>query len=106
MTTDAEELVRDWATFGIGIAGTTDSIEVRRALKARLDDPDATTRYEAVQGLARLRDECVVPILLAGLGEDPDDGAAISLAMLYSGLDSCEPPSTAELIDRLRSDNA
>ena len=66
---DADEEVRDWATFGLGTTGA-DSDEVRAALAARLDDPDEDTRAEAFMALAKLRDDRVVVPLLAELDRD------------------------------------
>jgi hypothetical protein len=66
---DADEDVRDWATFGLGTTGA-DSAEVRSALVARLDDPHEDTRAEAFMALAKLRDDRVVVPLLAELDRD------------------------------------
>jgi hypothetical protein len=44
--------VRDWATFALGALSPHDTPALRDALAARLEDPDATTRIEAVHGLA------------------------------------------------------
>lgn len=66
---DADEDVRDWATFGLGTTGT-DSAEVRSALAARLDDPHEDTRAEAFMALAKLRDDRIVTPLLAELDRD------------------------------------
>ena len=66
---DADDDVRDWATFGLGTTGA-DSDEVRAALVARLDDPDEDTRAEAFMALAKLRDDRVVVPLLSELDRD------------------------------------
>jgi hypothetical protein len=52
LSADAEAHVRDWATFALGALCPDDGPDLRDALGARLDDPDPTTRIEAVHGLA------------------------------------------------------
>ena len=52
LSSDREPGVRDWATFALGTLAAEDGAELRDALAARLDDPDADTRLEAVHGLA------------------------------------------------------
>ncbi len=64
LTEDADELVRDWATFGLNGRVDIDSPAVRAAFVARLDDGDAHTRAEALYGLAELHDPRVVPAIL------------------------------------------
>jgi hypothetical protein len=66
---DADEDVRDWATFGLVTTGA-DGPEVRSALVVRLDDPHEDTRAEAFMALAKLRDDRVVVPLLAELDRD------------------------------------
>jgi methionyl-tRNA formyltransferase len=53
---DPEPRVRDWATFALGTLADDDSPELREALAARLADPDADTRLEAIHGLAVRQD--------------------------------------------------
>jgi HEAT repeat protein len=53
---DADPRVRDWATFALGTLADDDSPELREALAARLRDPDADTRLEAIHGLAVRQD--------------------------------------------------
>src|SRR5690242_11208705 len=48
LMTDAADIVRDWATFGIGSLGDVDTPEVRDALAGRLDDRDEEVRAEAI----------------------------------------------------------
>lgn len=56
LSTDEDEHVRDWATFGLGSQTDVDIPELRAALAARLDDPNDDARAEAFMGLARVRD--------------------------------------------------
>jgi HEAT repeats len=72
LTADSDPDVRDWATFGIGtLLADEDSVAIRDALVARLDDEEGDTAGEALLGLARRRDPRVLPVLLARLDDDP-----------------------------------
>jgi HEAT repeat protein len=53
LTADEDEEVRDWATFGLGVLGDIDTVEIREALAARLSDANDDAREEAVVGLAK-----------------------------------------------------
>lgn len=68
---DADDDVRDWATFGLGALTDADYPELRAALFARVEDVHYETRVEAIFGLARRQDERVRPHLLREL-RDPD----------------------------------
>lgn len=67
LSADADGGVRDWATFGLGTAIGTDSRAVRAALHARLDDPCAEAREEAILGLAKRGDRSVLPAIARAL---------------------------------------
>ncbi len=82
LMTDAEDGVRDWATFGLGQLVAVDGDEVRRALVDRLDDVDADTRREALIGLARRRDPRAVDLTLAAFERDDDQEVAVRAAEL------------------------
>jgi HEAT repeat protein len=64
---DADEDVRDWATFGVGVLGNSDSTEIREALFVALADADEDVSEEALVGLAKRKDRRIVPMLLAEL---------------------------------------
>lgn len=66
---DADEDVRDWATFGLGVQGNFDSEEIRNALCQRMSDPDKDVREEAMVSLARRKDQRVLPLLLDELNQ-------------------------------------
>ena len=55
LSADADDDVRDWATFALAESDATDAATIE-ALAARTDDPDDDTRAEAILGLARRRD--------------------------------------------------
>jgi hypothetical protein len=64
---DTDEVVRDWATFGLGVQGDADSEDIRNALAERLGDSYFDTRMEAVRGLAERGDLRVLPALMEEL---------------------------------------
>jgi HEAT repeat protein len=66
---DDDEDVRDWATFGLGVQGDMDSVEIRDALFERLSDPNEDVRGEAMAGLGKRRDRRVLPFLVGALGD-------------------------------------
>jgi HEAT repeat protein len=68
---DVDEDVRDWATFGLGVLGDSDSTDVRDALIRRLGDPNDDVREEAIAGLGKRRDRRVLPSVLAALERPP-----------------------------------
>jgi hypothetical protein len=64
---DSGEEVRDWATFGLGVLGELDSVEIRDALVERLSDSNEDVRQEAIAGLGKRRDNRVLSSLVAAL---------------------------------------
>jgi HEAT repeat protein len=70
LSADEDADVRDWATFGLGSQTDQDTPELRAALAARLNDPDPTTRAEAMVGLARRKDGRVLGPLTEALHPD------------------------------------
>jgi HEAT repeat protein len=67
---DSDPDVRDWATFGVGVQGSTDTPEIREALLERLDDGNPDTREEAVAGLGKRKDLRVLPDLIEMLQQE------------------------------------
>jgi HEAT repeat protein len=68
---DADEDVRDWATFGIH-QGNHDTPETRARLWKALDDPNPDVRGEAAEGLAKFGDRSLIPVLDRLLWEDTE----------------------------------
>jgi len=63
--------VRDWACYALGTQlSEVDTLELRDALAARLDDPDPNPRCEALLGLARRRDPRAWPAVRTALESD------------------------------------
>jgi HEAT repeat protein len=71
---DANDKVRDWATFALGTQCSMDSPEIREALRSRLGDGHEDTRREAIWGLALRKDAEGLRILMECLDEDPWPG--------------------------------
>ena len=85
---DSDEEVRDWATFGLGVLGDTDSGEIRSALSLCLNDSDENVREEAMVGLAKRKDQCVLPALLNALEQPTMTDRAIESAYLMLDMQS------------------
>jgi HEAT repeat protein len=83
LSSDSDEEVRDWSTFGLAQLIDADTPAVRAALHARLNDPCINARNEAIEGLATRGDLSVLPVLINELHGQvalPLLNAAISLA--------------------------
>jgi len=94
---DESDVVRDWATFGLGQQLNSDTPEIRDALFSRLNDTHDDTRYEALIGLARRRDSRALPAVIEALRQDTVFRLAIEAAT-YLGDERLFP-----LLEPLRS---
>jgi len=63
LTTDRISHIRDWATFGIGTQIERDNKLIREALWLRVDDKHQDTRFEAIVGLAKRKDQRIKEII-------------------------------------------
>jgi hypothetical protein len=101
---DADEDVRDWATFGLGTLGESDSPDIREALFHRLSDEDDNVRQEATAGLGTRRDQRVLPYLIQTLERPPVSDCIIEAAYQMLGMDSDrEDWGTEEYVAALRA---
>jgi HEAT repeat protein len=92
LTEDVDEDVRDWAIFGLGVLGKSDSPQIRDALVRGLDDSYEDVREEAMVGLGKRKDPRVLPALLSALEQPiaPDravEAASEMLDMMNEGED-------------------
>jgi HEAT repeat protein len=88
LTRDTDEDVRDWATFGLGVLGDTDSDEIRDSLVRRLNDSDEDVREEAMVGLGKRKDQRVLSTLVAALEQSRTTVRVIEAAYLMLGMDT------------------
>jgi len=95
MTEDADEDVRDWATFGVGVLGDGDSPELRDSLFRRLSDSYLEAREEAIVGLAKRHDVRVLPVLIDLLSRPRVGVRPVEAACLLLGIDD-EPKEWSE----------
>ena len=86
---DADEDVRDWATFGLGVQSDLDSADIRDGLFHRLTDPDSDVRGESLLGLAKRQDQRALPALIAELNQSEIHDRAFEAAETFLG-DSLE----------------
>jgi hypothetical protein len=63
LTTDIVSHIRDWATFGIGTQIEGDNKLIKEALWLRVDDKHQDTRFEAIVGLAKRKDQRMKEII-------------------------------------------
>lgn len=107
---DNDEDVRDWATFGLGVLGDTDSAAIREALGRALDDPSEDVREEALVGLSKRQDKRALGPLLVAL-QGPDVSlrvieAAYTLLGLESDLKDWNPQDYADALNQRFSPSA
>jgi HEAT repeat protein len=103
LSNDADDEVRNWATFALGVQIDRDTPELSEALAARLDDPHEETRAEAIRGLARRRDERALEPALAAVADG--GGASVDEAIVLLGASTGDPRLRPHL-ERLRDDPA
>jgi HEAT repeat protein len=85
---DTDEEVRDWATFGIGVLGDTDSSTIRDALVRALNDSNEDVREEALVGLSKRQDERELVPLLKALKQSAVTDRVIEAAYTLLGFEN------------------
>jgi HEAT repeat protein len=99
LSRDTDLEVRNWATFGLGTQCDIDTVDLRNALKARVDDPEPEIRGEALIGLAKRKDENVKEKVIRELSSEFFGGWVIEAAVLYP--DKAYIPLLSSLADKL-----
>jgi HEAT repeat protein len=85
---DADDEVRDWATFGLGVLGDEDSAEVRDALYRRLSDSNTDVREEALVGLAKRHDMRSLAAVIDELEQPAISRCIVEAAYTLLGMDN------------------
>jgi HEAT repeat protein len=85
---DSDEDVRDWATFGVGVLGDSDSSTVSSALVRAVNDLNEDVREEALVALAKRQDKRALAPLLMALKQPAITDRVIEAAFTLLGLDS------------------
>lgn len=93
---DEDEDVRDWATFGAGSLGDSDSDELRSALARALDDSLEDVREEALVGLAKRGDLRALTPLIQALDSDAATGLMFEASCYLLGMEGEEPGWTMQ----------
>ncbi len=70
LSTDRDNHVRDWATFGLGSQIDVNNKAIREALWNRVSDSDLNTKSEGIVGLAKRHDKRIRPVLLEQLNDE------------------------------------
>jgi HEAT repeat protein len=87
LTEDADDNVREWATFGVGVLGDEDSAEIRDSLYRRLNDSNEDVREEALIGLAKRHDTRSLPTLIDALQQPAISRRVVEAAYTLLGMD-------------------
>jgi len=85
---DDDSDVRDWATFGLGVLGNTDSSEIREEIFRALQDSNEDVREEALVGLTKRRDLRALAPLLGSLEGEQVSVRIIEAAYTLLGFES------------------
>jgi HEAT repeat protein len=100
---DADEQVRDWATFGLGVLGDEDSAVIRDSLYQWLNDSNADVHEEALVGLAKRHDPRSLPTLIDALERPNISNRVVEAAYTLLGMDDdCKDWSGLDYANALR----
>lgn len=101
LSSDEDDDVRDWATFGLGSMIETDTPEIREALFARIGDPHYPTQLEAMLGLAHRKDARAIEPLLKDMAEGVNSMRCEALEEIFALIDP-KHPLLAEAVEQCR----
>jgi HEAT repeat protein len=91
LASDLDEVVRDWAVFGLAIQSEHDSPELRECLLRSLSDSDQEVREQAAEGLAKRADLRLLPWLDRTLQEPELTSRVADAAAMLLGLPEDNP---------------
>ncbi|MGP0064621.1 MAG: HEAT repeat domain-containing protein [Isosphaeraceae bacterium] len=103
LTHDEATYIRDYATFALTAKIDLDTPNIREALAARLEDPDADTQGEAMLALIRRGDPRVLTALLKSLESDEISQSEIEAALMIG--DPRLHPKLVDLRGRWQEDS-
>jgi HEAT repeat protein len=80
LSTDTNNDIRNWATFGLGSLIDIDTPAIREALLGRVNDDVAEIRGEALVGLTSRRDSRAIPFVVKELSSASVTSLAVEAA--------------------------
>lgn len=95
---DEDEVIRDWATFALGNDYKDYTPAVRAALVARLDDSDAITQLEAINGLVERGEAVVLDAILRACQPDSQSRT------LWERADPADPYRVLPALEAMQDD--
>jgi HEAT repeat protein len=102
LSTDKNNDIRNWATFGLGSLIDSDTPAIREALLARVEDEVAEIRGEALVGLASRRDSRAIPFIVKELSSASVTSLAVEAAA--EAADQTLVPALLKLAPRWKLD--
>lgn len=103
LSEDPDDEVRDWATFGLGTQSDVDTLAIRKALWKRVCDKDSETRYEAMVGLAKRKDQRLRNLLIKELSRNNPGSLLFKAAGEYG--DKCLLPLLQKQLRMAKKEN-
>jgi len=102
LSTDKNNDIRNWATFGLGSLIDSDTPAIREALLARVKDEVAEIRGEALVGLTTRGDSRAIPFVMKELSSDSVTSLAVEAAA--EAADQSLVPALLDLAPRWKLD--
>jgi HEAT repeat protein len=100
LSTDKNADIRNWATFGLGTQIEIDNSQIRNALWERVNDTDASTREEAIFGLAKRKEVKIKEILIKELKKIDEFGS-----LILEAIEEFKDKDFIKLIEKQISEN-
>jgi len=103
LSTDKNNDIRNWATFGLGSLIDSDTPAIREALFGRVEDEVAEIRGEALVGLTSRRDSRAIPFVMKELSAASVTSLAVEAAA--EAADQSLVPALLDLAPRWKLDS-